>query len=276
MPGGPGAIVLVMSPAERQAFGERCRGLNIAAHLDKPILQSGLLDAVLTALNDRRPEPATEGQRQWAAEPSVASRALRILVAEDVPANQEVIRTILTSRGHSVRTVMTGRQAVEWFHREPYDVILMDVQMPEVDGFQATKMIRSAESTTGSHTPILALTAHALNGDRERCLEAGMDDYISKPIDVGPLGLVERYGTKTEMNDVEGDMAMDSHGIDHERDRQHAEPVFYPQIALARLRGNYRLLQDLARLFFRDSQELLDSCTTRSSKEMPKKSNGPP
>ena len=255
MPGWKGAMILVMSPAERQTLGERCRGLKLAAHLDKPILQSGLLDAVLTALSDRR---SVAVETTWGAEPSVASRPLRILVAEDVPANQEVIRTILTSRGHSVQGVMTGQEAVEWFEREPYDLILMDVQMPGVDGFQATRQIRSIEAARNSHTPILALTAHALNGDRERCLEAGMDDYISKPIDVGEvLGLVERYGSRTEMNDGGGNMPKDSHSIDHENDRQPVEPVFHPHIALARLRGNYRLLQDLARLFFRDSQDLL-------------------
>jgi CheY-like chemotaxis protein/nitrogen-specific signal transduction histidine kinase len=257
LPGWGGGTILVMSPAERQLLSDRCHGLKIAAQLDKPILQSGLLDAVLTALSDRRSEPTGDGRTRQ--EPPIAPRSLRILIAEDVPANQEVIKTILTGRGHSVRGVMNGREAVEWFTREAYEVILMDVQMPEVDGLQATRMIRSFEAQTGSHVPILALTAHALNGDRERCLEAGMDDHISKPIDVGEvIRLVERYGTRTEEHSVAAEEAKEQLGKPNERDRLCAEPVFHPQVALARLRGSFRLLQDLARLFFRDSQDLVE------------------
>jgi len=254
MPAGR-AMILAMSPSERHAFGERCRGLTLTTHLDKPILQSGLLDAILTALSDHW-ETMADGVAK--SEPPAPVRALRILVAEDMAANQEVIRTILTSRGHSVRGVVNGREAVEWFQRESYDVILMDVQMPEVDGFQATKLIRSFEANTGAHVPILALTAHALNGDRERCLEAGMDDYISKPIDVDEvMSLVERYGTRLVTDLGEEAMDAESYGVENDDDRSRT-PVFYPHIALARLRGNYRLLQDLAKFFFRDSHELIE------------------
>lgn len=249
------AMILAMSPSERRAFGERCRGLTLAIHLDKPILQSGLLDTVLTALSDRW-ESAAEGVGRPELPAPVS--ALRILVAEDMAANQEVIRTILTSRGHTVRGVVNGKEAVEWFQRESYDVILMDVQMPEVDGFQATRLIRSFEANTGDHVPILALTAHALNGDREQCLDAGMDDYISKPIDVGEvMNLVERYGTRMVTDLGEDAMGVESYGVENEDDRP-LTPVFYPHIALARLRGNYRLLQDLARFFFRDSHDLIE------------------
>ena len=98
--------------------------------------------------------------------------------------NQKLMMRILEKRGHAVVVVKTGKEAVAVWKRQPFDVILMDVQMPEMDGFEATSIIREAERISGGHTPIIALTAHAMAGDRQRCLTAGMDGYISKPIQV--------------------------------------------------------------------------------------------
>jgi CheY-like chemotaxis protein len=109
---------------------------------------------------------------------------LRILVAEDNMVNQKLTMRLLEKRGHTVVVVKTGKEAVAVWKRQPFDVILMDVQMPEMDGFEATSIIREVERVTGGHTPIIALTAHAMTGDRQRCLTAGMDGYISKPIHV--------------------------------------------------------------------------------------------
>ena len=108
------------------------------------------------------------------------ARLLRVLLAEDNKVNQRVAAKILESRGHFVLLADTGRQAVDLFQKEPVDIILMDLQMPEMDGIEATRAIRRMEA--GSHTPIVALTAHAMTTDRERCILAGMDDYLSKPI----------------------------------------------------------------------------------------------
>ena len=112
---------------------------------------------------------------------------MRILVAEDTPANQRLVTTILKKRGHHVRVAQNGAEALEIFQREPFDLILMDVQMPVLDGFEATSAVRARESTVRDRVPIVAMTAHAMRGDRERCLSAGMDAYVSKPIDVPKL-----------------------------------------------------------------------------------------
>ena len=112
---------------------------------------------------------------------------MRILLAEDNPVNQLVASRLLEKQGHHVVTCGNGRQALERLDQERFDLILMDVEMPEIDGFEATATIRKQEETTAARIPIIAMTAHALKGDRERCLAAGMDDYVSKPIQAGAL-----------------------------------------------------------------------------------------
>lgn len=106
----------------------------------------------------------------------------KILVAEDNPINQRLATHILKNWGHSVVVTSTGRQAVEAWESEPFDLILMDIQMPDMDGLEATRVIRAKESGTARHTPIVAMTAHVMSGDRENCLTAGMDEYLTKPI----------------------------------------------------------------------------------------------
>ena len=113
--------------------------------------------------------------------------ALRILLAEDNVVNQKVAARVLERRGHSVTVASNGAEAVNLYGRDKFDVILMDIQMPEMNGYEATAAIRDHERTTGAHIPIIALTAHAMAGDRDRCLAAGMDDYVSKPIHLEEL-----------------------------------------------------------------------------------------
>jgi CheY-like chemotaxis protein len=151
------------------------------ATLVKPVKQSELLDAIVTAFaapdavsRIRRTRPASRSRR--------AARALRVLVAEDNPTNQKLVSVLLDQQGHQVSIVNNGRLAVERAAQEPFDIILMDVQMPEMSGLEATAAIREAERHTGRHIPIVALTARAMAGDREQCLAAGMDAYVSKPV----------------------------------------------------------------------------------------------
>jgi CheY-like chemotaxis protein/HPt (histidine-containing phosphotransfer) domain-containing protein len=118
---------------------------------------------------------------------STPGRPLRILLAEDHPVNQELVLGILGIGGHAVTLAKNGREAIEILQNGKFDVVLMDVQMPEMDGYQATGAIRELERHTGRHIPVIAMTAHAMKGDREKCLAAGMDDYISKPIRVATL-----------------------------------------------------------------------------------------
>jgi CheY-like chemotaxis protein len=110
------------------------------------------------------------------------SPKLRILVAEDNPINQHLAMRLLQGEGHTVEIAPNGREAVRWHTKAEFDLILMDVQMPEMDGFEATREIRAAERASGEHIPIIAMTAHAMKGDQERCLAAGMDFYVSKPV----------------------------------------------------------------------------------------------
>jgi len=113
--------------------------------------------------------------------------SLRILLAEDNPVNQVLASRLLEKQGHRVAVARNGREALEQIEAQPFDLVLMDVQMPELDGFEATAAIRERERTNGGHLPIVAMTAHAMQGDQARCLAAGMDGYVSKPIDIGQL-----------------------------------------------------------------------------------------
>ncbi|HEY8549977.1 MAG TPA: two-component regulator propeller domain-containing protein [Vicinamibacterales bacterium] len=182
----PTILMLTSSTQARDA--ELCRELGIEAHLVKPVRQADLRDAIQRALGlggDTRPVPARVHQ------PDVLPplrTGLRLLLAEDNEVNQQFARRILEKEGHRVTVVDNGRDAVRLAATGAFDLVLMDVQMPDVDGFEATRRIREAEAAAGhERLPIIALTAHAMKGDRERCLAAGMDDYVTKPVQVAEL-----------------------------------------------------------------------------------------
>ena len=149
--------------------------LEAAAYLNWPFSQSALLEAIFHFLGTSVIEPDDTHSI-----PPGGGR--RILVAEDMPANQEVIIALLEKRGDTATIVNNGREAVEAIQSAFFDLVLMDMQMPEMGGVEATQMIRGIEARKGRHTPIVALTAHAMKGDRERYLASGMDGYLSKPI----------------------------------------------------------------------------------------------
>lgn len=193
-----GATVLMLSSADRRLFRERCEDLDIAAYLEKPVTQSELLDTIVTALQG----PPLERDAVEAGSIGGAEQSLSILLVEDTPANRKVVTAVLHKRGHDVTIASDGREAVDLFkQRRDFDVVLMDVQMPNMDGFQATGIIRTIEHSRGGRVPVIAMTAHAMRGDRERCLAAGMDAYISKPIDVRRMiKLVERVARRYSRN----------------------------------------------------------------------------
>jgi PAS domain S-box-containing protein len=172
------ATVMMLSSGGRAGDTSRCRELGVASYLTKPVRPSDLRKAIQTALGT--PAPAAAGRP--AASPDRKERQLRILLAEDNPVNQKLAVRLLEKEGHAVTLAQNGRDAVAAWQHSPFDVILMDVQMPEVDGLDAARQIRRAETERGGHTPIVAMTAYAMRGDRERCLEAGMDAYVSKPV----------------------------------------------------------------------------------------------
>src|SRR5262249_18496569 len=152
--------------------------LGVDAYLTKPLRESAMLDIVLKLL---APD-AFVSQVPAVPATAVPNRSARILLAEDNAVNQIYAATLLEQRGHRVSVAPNGREALEYLDRDQFDIVLMDVEMPEMDGFAATAAIRAREKKTGGHLPIVALTAHALKGFREECLAAGMDGYLSKPV----------------------------------------------------------------------------------------------
>ncbi len=185
-PGIAGDTLMMLSSAARREDAVRCRELGVAAYLTKPLGQKELRDTInsiftRTESSCKISQPTTQmSVRQEGA-------ALRILLAEDNRVNQEVAATLLQRRGHSVVIANNGLEALSALENQGFDLILMDVQMPEMGGFEATAAIRLKEAATQEHIPIIAMTARAMAGDREKCLEAGMDGYVSKPIKIATL-----------------------------------------------------------------------------------------
>jgi len=170
--------LLILTSAGQRGDGERCRQMGIQAYLTKPIARADLIEAVGTVLLEAPPAGAAPAliTRHSIAE---SRHTLRILLAEDNLVNQQVATAMLVKRGHQVDVVGNGREAVDAIGTHDYDLVLMDIQMPEMDGFAATQAIRALPR--GRSLPIIALTAHALSGERERCLERGMTGYLAKP-----------------------------------------------------------------------------------------------
>jgi PAS domain S-box-containing protein len=176
------ATVMMLSSAGQPGSMARRRELGITTHLTKPVKQAELWKAILAALGEDGGERGAQRVERQPEALHAPRSALHILLAEDNPFNQKLALGLLGKEGHSVVVVGNGTEAVARAEREAFDLILMDVQMPEMDGFQATAAIRRREAASGRRTPILAMTAYAMKGDRERCLAAGMDGYVSKPI----------------------------------------------------------------------------------------------
>jgi CheY-like chemotaxis protein len=178
------AKLMMISSAARREDAERCRTVGVPYYLSKPIRRSELLATIQDAIgleavarNQSEPKTKLEG----------CSDSLRLLLAEDNLVNQKLAIRLLEKRGHRVTVAGNGKEAMAAIAREPFDAVLMDVQMPEMDGIEVTRRLRRREKETGGHLPIIAMTAHAMKGDRQRCLEAGMDDYVSKPLQPNEL-----------------------------------------------------------------------------------------
>jgi two-component system sensor histidine kinase/response regulator len=185
-----GVTILMLSSGDQCDMEVRCHQVGVTIYLRKPITRSELWEAMITALKQREEQKAQEEQPVQqndvhALQQSVEltpRRRLRILLAEDNPVNQRLIVRLLEKHGYIILVASTGRDVLDTLAQQPIDLVLMDVQMPEMDGLEATALIREQERQRGGHLPIIALTAHAMKGDQERCLATGMDDYISKPI----------------------------------------------------------------------------------------------
>jgi len=182
-PGLSAATIMMLTSAGHRGDAARCQVLGISAYLLKPIRQSELRDAIARVLGAAEAESEIPLITRYSlADSHAPGRSLSILLAEDNPVNQRLAARMLEKRGHRVVVTSNGREAVDALPTQKFDLILMDVQMPEMDGFEATAAIRQQETSGAARLPIVALTAHAMKGDRERCLAAGMDAYLAKPI----------------------------------------------------------------------------------------------
>jgi two-component system sensor histidine kinase/response regulator len=237
--------IVMLTSAGRADDVARCRQIGVEACLAKPVKHSDLFDTFVTlfgmAARRARPQPPVRLAER------APRRRLRILVAEDNLVNRRLVTTFLRKRRHKVTGVDNGSAAVELLHtpRPAFDVVLLDLQMPQMGGLEAAQAIRDREVATGRHVPIIALTAHAMAGDRERCLGAGMDGYLSKPIDVDDLiQTVEQFGSAS---------AHTRRPVKSAPSGSPADVVFDERAALANTAGNRRLLEEMVALFRSDA-----------------------
>jgi two-component system sensor histidine kinase/response regulator len=234
---------IMMLPAARRLDDARWRALDATAEVRKPVMEGALLEALRVAVGTAE---AVEPALRSGDTPSAPSRSLRILVADDDLLNQTLVRRLLEKRGHSAVVVDNGRKAIAAVEAEPFDCVLLDVQMPEMDGLDVIAAIRTRERTTGGRLPIVMLTAHAMGGYRERCLTAGADGYVSKPIDSALL-----FAT------VEGLAAGRTAPTAPVADAGLPEPMLDEAELLARVAGDVELVQQLVDLFLADCPKLL-------------------
>jgi CheY-like chemotaxis protein/HPt (histidine-containing phosphotransfer) domain-containing protein len=249
-----GTRILVLTSIGQRGDAKKFRELGCSAYLTKPVRQSQLLDALAETLVavEEPGTPVEEARADIITRHTLAegvARSARILLAEDNPVNQKVAMRILEKGGHRIDAVASGTEALEALRRIPYDIVLMDVQMPEMDGYEATRQIRGLRS--GVRTiPVIAMTAHAMKGDREKCLDAGMDDYVSKPVKPQQLlEVVQRWAGKQVLHASSGD--------------EEASDVAPSPLNLDHLEeitgGDDAFRQELFDLFFKDAGEHLSS-----------------
>jgi PAS domain S-box-containing protein len=231
-----GATIMLLVSAERPESAARCRQAGISGVVLKPVKQSELLETIQEVLQDQ-----SRRVRTPVAEPAVSAGVpLDVLLAEDNLVNQRLAVRILEKRGHRVVVVGNGREALEALQQRRFDVVLMDLEMPELGGLQATALLRQREEGTGRHMPVIALTAHAMKGDRERCLQAGMDAYLAKPLRAAELleVLNEVAGRAASPPQVEGNTMAAEGAMDY-------------QAALDYVAGDTDLLREVAEVFLK-------------------------
>jgi two-component system sensor histidine kinase/response regulator len=235
----------------------RCRELGIAAHLIKPIRQSELFDTILRVLGKIDGPVAQQSSRLGSHFTERPGSPLNILVAEDNDINQKVASSLLEKQGHTVSVARNGIEAISLWETGSFDLVFMDVQMPQMDGLMATTVIRDRELATGKkRIPIIAMTAHAMKGDRERCLAAGMDNYVAKPIQAELLYEVVEIATARN--------GKDSSAVSRTADRassteQQSIDAVDLKSALARLGGDEELMKEAASMFLEEYPSLLSN-----------------
>jgi two-component system sensor histidine kinase/response regulator len=236
------ANILMLTSGGQLGEAERCRQVGISAYLLKPVLKADLRAAILAVLGGGRPGPAAQPPLVTRHSLRESSRKLHILVAEDNAVNQAVILRVLEKMGHSSVLARNGKEALALAFSQKFDLAFMDVQMPEMDGLDATVAIRQREKPGATHLAIFAMTAHAMKGDRERCLQAGMDGYITKPI---------------RFSDIEKTLSDFSRAQTAVPATPGGKTAWARAEALDRLGGDEELLRELCQIFLEESPKLL-------------------
>jgi len=242
--------IIMLTSGAMPGSRQRSQELGMASLMLKPVNPSELLEAIQLAVvgrqRTRRPSPAKVARSVPPAVPP-----LRLLLAEDNIINQKVAVRLLEKDGHAIVVAGDGKEALEKFACETFDLILMDVQMPEMDGLSATAAIRDLERQTKRHTPIIALTAHAMQGDRDRFIAAGMDDFVSKPINPAELrAAIQRVVTHAPVTTIDAASGRKSHVA------QEAS-LYDEQAALERIDGDVKLLRELMQDFLAESRTMV-------------------
>ncbi len=248
-----GSTIMMLTSADRKGAFDRCQQLGIAATLLKPLKQQELRTTIVEILSK-----TDRSQRQPASTAAVTTSTngrLRILLAEDNQVNQQVATCLLKKLGHEVQVVENGQLALDALSTSEFDVVLMDVQMPVMDGFKAVAAIREQEQSTGRHQLVVAMTAHAMSGDRDRCLSAGMDDYISKPISATAvskaLSRVMEQSLKA-LNEANPNGAASA-------DSSPGPSPFDFEASLAKFDGDRDFVNELCEIFLQTAPKMLDS-----------------
>ena len=238
--------IMMLTSNGRRGDAARCRELGIAVYLTKPVRQAQLLEAILSVAGG--PVPAEASAALITRHTLREDSRLNILLAEDNPVNQKITTRMLEKLGHGITVVSNGREALDATVRHTFDLVLMDIQMPEMSGFEAAEAIRARESGTGKHLPIIALTAHAMDGDRERCLERGMDGYLAKPVRGAELSQV--IGSLLSL--AAGHLQPANSAVEDD------SGVFDRAALLRRLEGDTALLDEVLQMFLDDSASILE------------------
>jgi CheY-like chemotaxis protein len=248
-------LLVMLTSLGQPGDAQRLASRGFSACLTKPVRQSQLFDCLVTLLEGRTTAGSVPSPEHSTRHAPVEAhrRAERILLAEDNATNQQVATRLLEKMGFTVVAVSNGQEAVRALEREPFDLVLMDLQMPVMDGFEATRAIRDPQSVVRNRrVPIIAMTAHALKGDRERCLEAGMDDYVSKPVDPKKLSKVAERWIGRLSDPAQTPVSADS-----------VEPVSESVVfdrpgLLARTMEDEELLREIVGCFLEDAPSLID------------------
>ncbi len=246
-------VIMMLTSGDRPGDISRCNELSVAAYLLKPVKQSELFDAIVMALGVTAAEDEFHVDIENAQE---KLPPLRVLLAEDSLVNQKLAVGLLERHGHSVVVANHGREVLGAVETERFDLILMDVQMPEMDGLEATEIVRARERDTENHIPIVAMTAHAMQGDRQRCLEAGMDEYIAKPIRAKQLflTLAKVMGFSAEPLPVPD---LPSGPQDNPNRPQQAAQTWDPDVALDSVKGDRDLLRIVVKTYLEEAPRLV-------------------